>query len=180
METKHRPLISPSDLEKSTRDDFGHLFRVFYRQCGYSRAADEELINAYWMKLFDYPEKILMDMFDIFLNNNTRRCPPVNEMVDVCNAEYNSYRLAYAAQENKQQEEKREQEDEDDPDKFLYREAVRHAVLVVLANRDSWRIKKSERYYLVKQEIIRVSKERGRDPQEAINNWIPAEYRHDA
>lgn len=91
-------LRSPSELEKSTTQVFRSLFETFWYQCGYAHPPVDKQVGAYWAKLREYPEKIIMDMFESFIRSKADRCPPVEAMAAQCRADLAAYKREYEAQ----------------------------------------------------------------------------------
>lgn len=158
-------LRPPEELERSTLDVWRSLFCTFHLECGYQHGPSDAKSDAYWMKLQNFPEKILINMFDTFLRDRKDRCPPVGEMVETCRRELAFYRQLYIAQEKLEHIEKEERED---PDMIVYREAVKKAVFAILKQRPM--LPEIKRKELIREAVYRVADEFGFEP---LTMWLP-------
>lgn len=154
MESPQKQLNEPSKLEKSTLSNWRDLFKVFWAQCGYASAPPPGNAEAYWERLQDYPEKILLGMFDHFIGEEVKRCPPVHSMVVGCkklmNEEWAKYRQQLAKTAN-------QVDKAVDSGVSKYEKAVRDAVFA-LFKIGCFDMEKR------KEAVMRVAKEYGEPP----------------
>ena len=156
-------LKPPEKLDPSTAEVWRGLFCTFHLECGYQQGPPQAKTDAYWMKLRDFPEKILMDMLDTFLRDKVRHCPPVGEMIEICRNRLVFYERQYVAQQ-----ERPEQKEKQDPDMVDYRLAVRKAVFAIMKQRPS--MPEKERRELIREAVYRVANEFGFEP---LLMWLP-------
>jgi len=165
-------LKPPEELALSTAEVWRGLFCTFHLECGYQHGPPQDKTDAYWMKLRDFPEKIVMDMLDTFLRDKVRHCPPVGEMIEVCRNALTFYKRRH--EEQQEQSEQKEIEKEN-PDMVDYRRAVRKAVFAIMQQRRS--MPEDKRKELIREVVYRVAGEFGFEP---LKMWLPKENNDEA
>jgi hypothetical protein len=142
--------------ELSTLDNFRTLFTTFWVSLGRANHPTEASILAYWEKLKTYPEKILMDMFDQYLQDGDSKCPAVGEMVTHCRD-----RMSYYRSQVQRWREQREQERQMgiQPEDADYRIAVRDAVFEIMRKRG---LEIEDRHKRIREAVERLAKEHGK------------------
>ena len=165
-------LKPPEKLALSTAEVWRGLFNTFHMECGYQHGAPQAKTDAYWMKLYNFPEKILMDMLDTFLRDKVRHCPPVGEMIEICRNRIAFYNREYAAQQERVEQKEIEKEN---PDMIDYRRAVQKAVFAILKQRPM--MPENKRKELIQEAVYRVADEYGFEP---LTMWLPKENNDEA
>ena len=155
----------PEKLDLSTAEIWRGLFCTFHLECGYQQGPPQAKTDAYWMKLHNFPEKILVDMLDTFLRDKVRHCPPVGEMIEVCRNGLVFYERQYVAQREHTEQKEIEKQD---PDMVDYHRAVQKAVFAILKRRPMMPEKK--RRELIREAVYRVAEEFGFEP---LTVWLP-------